>query len=1488
MSRPLRSSSVYPHVVIAASLAASILACSSGEPSAEALTSAPLASCVQGGGAALTCEPPDNPDKIYLCHSTGSAPNRYVMIEVGANAAGNGHVVGQAHGRNQLPDLVPGTGGLNCNCQPLECTNLCAGAPDGTSCQDDPCNQVGACQAGVCVSQPKDCSGAGDACNVSLDTCADGVCLTAPKAAGTGCADADRCDGAELCDGAGTCVAGTPVEVSDGDACTIDACDPATGEPSHTAVSTDDGDACTIDTCDPATGETSHERAAIDDGDACTIDACDPATGVSHTAVSVDDGVDCTIDSCDPSLGIAHVAYGPSCFDGDPNSVDTCDLLLGCVHTCRSGTVWSTASSRCEDQCVGGVPECHPDATAVVSCEAQDCVCDPGYEGDGFTFCGDVDECQQGALCGPDSVCVNTAGSYRCDCQSGFTGVDGACVDIDECAAAGACAPGATCVNTAGGHVCIAPDSGVQAYDCTQDRNCGDCDSAVADDGTGTPGTGTPGTGECLACKPGFGLVPFRYNSGVEYKCTDVDECLGAEAPVATYEGVSAPQPLVCVNTWGGFEWQCQGGFTLEPQDAGLVCRDVDECAAGICGPNAPCRNTPGGYSCSCAEGYAYDGTGCADVDECARGTDACDLNATCVNSTGGYTCTCDAGSVGDGRTCRVSCDTGCGLPASCDATSGACECGDAAFGDGATCTACGAGFADCNGAIVDGCEADLNARTSCGACGDVCAAGEECVAGRCGVFTSTGIDGPFAPSGNVVLAPGVYDFTTIDIPAGVTVSTSGSGVLDLRATGAVVIDGDIDVSGGDGRNAIADNCDTARNGAGGNTGNRGIGLWYDGPANRWWAASGSGGSGFHHPTVQYHSWNTPSGPTTVYVGARYGGGKGARACPGADTSPYMSHGGGGYAGGGGNVPGATEQITPAMGTLGGDYQVRLASGLINACAPDDYSGCDGQWYSPSGPQGQGAGGGAIGPRARTDLAVRKTFRPGSGGGGGDAANTGNANGGGGGGGGGGGALRVASAVSITLGPSGRLLANGGAGGNGADGCGGAGGGGSGGVVYLHAPALTIAGDVEARGGAGGRGGVEPITSAVCGGNGGRGGLGRIRLSVDPTRCALAGDFDPPLQSGCDESSESGAPGFVYVKHGVTCADQVGLCQLDVSPCEDDPCANGSTCVDLVDSYRCDCPAGYTGVHCETDIDECASAPCVNGTCVDGVNRYTCECQEGWAGTNCERAEVCGNDIIDEGESCEGTWPDATAAGAICLSDCQRGLVTREVLAAGQLTTDAAIVAWYDVRLTMDGVTVPISDFEVSAKRTFPSPSSEVAGAVSDNGDGTYRVEFAFEEAGSYIDDWSVLDQPAHLVRYRFDAFPTTCGNGVVDHAFESCDSADASCFQCESLPFAPSLTSAVGSGFTDAMAGVPTLFSLLLYSEPGVLATSAAGCPFGVQITGTFNGTYIVPELLPQDPDTPYACTYLYTLTTWDIYVLDIKVGPTSIVGTPRQLTFL
>lgn len=68
-----------------------------------------------------------------------------------------------------------------------------------------------------------------------------------------------------------------------------------------------------------------------------------------------------------------------------------------------------------------------------------------------------------------------------------------------------------------------------------------------------------------------------------------------------------------------------------------------------------------------------------------------------------------------------------------------------------------------------------------------------------------------------------------------------------------------------------------------------------------------------------------------------------------------------------------------------------------------------------------------------------------------------------------------------------------------------------------------------------------------------------------------------------------------------------------------DPCLNGGSCIDDVNSFHCSCLPGFTGPHCAVEINECQSSPCENGgTCTDYVNSYTCTCRPGFTGIHCE------------------------------------------------------------------------------------------------------------------------------------------------------------------------------------------------------------------------------------------------------------------------------
>lgn len=70
-------------------------------------------------------------------------------------------------------------------------------------------------------------------------------------------------------------------------------------------------------------------------------------------------------------------------------------------------------------------------------------------------------------------------------------------------------------------------------------------------------------------------------------------------------------------------------------------------------------------------------------------------------------------------------------------------------------------------------------------------------------------------------------------------------------------------------------------------------------------------------------------------------------------------------------------------------------------------------------------------------------------------------------------------------------------------------------------------------------------------------------------------------------------------------------------------CFNGGTCVDGINSFTCQCPVGFTGPFCLTEINECDSRPCLNkGSCVDSLGTYRCICPLGYTGKNCQVGRV--------------------------------------------------------------------------------------------------------------------------------------------------------------------------------------------------------------------------------------------------------------------------
>jgi hypothetical protein len=176
---------------------------------------------------------------------------------------------------------------------------------------------------------PEVCNGLDDDCDGMVDEDGDALCD-----------DGDACTGVETCGGASGCVAGTPVTCpDDGNVCTTEACDPATGvcATSDNTGPCDDGDPCTAgDACD---GGVCQSGAALDCSaldSACTAGVCDAGSGTCvaqpiNEGVACDDGNACT----GPDRCVDGTCTGDPivCDDGDVCTEDACDPATGCVAT---------------------------------------------------------------------------------------------------------------------------------------------------------------------------------------------------------------------------------------------------------------------------------------------------------------------------------------------------------------------------------------------------------------------------------------------------------------------------------------------------------------------------------------------------------------------------------------------------------------------------------------------------------------------------------------------------------------------------------------------------------------------------------------------------------------------------------------------------------------------------------------------------------------------------------------------------------------------------------------------------------------------------------------------------------------------------------------------------------------------------------------------------------------------------------------------------
>ncbi len=569
----------------------------------------------------------------------------------------------------------------------------CKNTANTATCDDkSACTDKDVCKDGKCAGATIDCNDK-NACTSDSCDAAKG-CTHAPVAGA--CDDFNACTLSDLCK-EGVCAAGTPKDCGDGNPCTVDLCDAATGcthgpQPGPC----DDGNPCT-------------------NGDACSSGACKPGDNVCSCTADADCKPNEDGNLCNGTL-YCDKTKAPYVCAVDPKTVIKCDTSK---DTVCSTTVCETLTGKCGPKSAIDGKLCNADDSVCSkddACKAG--LCTAGAKVD----CNDDNVCSDD-LCDPKAGCKNAANIATCDdsnkCTQGDTCASSLCVPgkkvvcddksdctLDSCdPKTGLCkfdgTPFEQSPCDADGSVCTVGDQCV-AGKCTagKAKNCDDSNVCTTDDCDAKAGClKVNNTAKCEydsnPCTPNDACKNGNCALGPKKDCDDKNACTVDQCDNATGACKNVPEPLEGAN--------CEDGD---------LCNTKDLCKAGKCvgGPQVSCEDND-----TCTTDGCNPLTGCthqtlADSTPCNDGN-ACTIKDLCVaGKCGGIKLNCDdVNPCTDDICAPTGCEhknvvdtTACGTGKWCVA--GACK--TKGCGDGHTDKSAGEQCDDGNGLPCDGCEA--------------------------------------------------------------------------------------------------------------------------------------------------------------------------------------------------------------------------------------------------------------------------------------------------------------------------------------------------------------------------------------------------------------------------------------------------------------------------------------------------------------------------------------------------------------------------------------------------------------------------------------------------------------------------------------------------------------------------------------------------------------------------------------------------------------
>ena len=527
---------------------------------------------------------------------------------------------------------------------------------DSDECTEDLCVAPGLLESCIFVDVSTGCD---DLNPCTQDSC-DPVLGCQYSAVPGSCDDGSACTTGDYCDG-GICMPGTPTDCDDSDPCTVDTCNPGTGECEYSIEGTD--------------------GAPCDDGTVCTFDDECLAGACTGTDLDCDDSNVCTDDSCDSETGCSYVPNespcdaGNACYQNDYCSAGECQLgtYIDCGETANPCT-----TMECDPAlgCQGPVS-----LPIDVPCQGDDSPC-TRHACDGFGQCELSGTAQDGAPCSPDGPPLPCKAH---ECQSGQCHFVADAVDGTNCGdqcGSGSCQAGA-CSITAPlpqGTPCTGPPC--QEFSCDGNGLCVDQSAPLPD---GSP-CGSPNPCELRECAGGIcqsaqvmaeSSQCHWSNSCKAWECSSTGTCTVSGTPppdpadlcldgtqcveFACTQNLCEATGVACSDD--GFsctEAYCLAGVTCAHLPVPDSCEDSDICTDDACDPDSPEKDPVTGCVNSWNAAPCDDGDACTESDVCSSGTCAgtpvdCDdldpcTNDLCNTQTGCYheynTAPCEEGDL--------------------------------------------------------------------------------------------------------------------------------------------------------------------------------------------------------------------------------------------------------------------------------------------------------------------------------------------------------------------------------------------------------------------------------------------------------------------------------------------------------------------------------------------------------------------------------------------------------------------------------------------------------------------------------------------------------------------------------------------------------------------------------------------------------------------------------------------------------------------------